>query len=147
MSVKSLGALAICLLLLFVFSTTVSAESEKVSLPQELNNDAFKNACLQCHVFGGEYFGDYPKRKKGRIYGEKVGEDAKLGFTTRKNRTDLADLKRQKIATMMSIEVLIAVVDANMMAPLTEKEKESVNVAAKMYRKYAEENLKKMNKS
>jgi hypothetical protein len=146
MSVKSLGALAICLLLLLVFSTAVSAESEKV-LPPELNNDAFKNACLQCHVFSGEYYGDYPKRRKGSIYGEKVGEDAKLGFTTRKNGTDLANIKRQKIATMMSLEVLIALIDANMMAPMTEKEKESVIVAAKVYRNYAEENLKKMNKS
>ena len=141
MSMKSLGALATCLLLLLVFSTTTLAT--KV-LPPELDNEAFKNACLQCHVFGGEYFGDYPKRKKGRIYGEKVGEDAKLGFTTRRIRTDLADLKRQKIATMMSIEVLIAVVDANMMAPMTEKEKESVNVTAKIYRDYAEKNLKNL---
>ena len=45
---------------------------------------------------------------------------------------------------MMSIEVLIAVVDANMMAPMTEKEKESVNVAAKIYRDYAEKNLKNL---
>lgn len=146
MNAKSLGVLTIFLLLLLVFSTTVSAESEKV-LPQELNNDTFKNACLQCHVFDGEYFGDYPKRKKGSIYGEKVGEEAKLSFTTRKNPTDLADLKRQKIATMMSIEVLIAVVDANMMAPMTEKERDSVAAAAEIYRKYAEENLKKVNKS
>lgn len=140
MSFKSLFILAVCSLMFLVFSTKIAIGSEEI-LPPELDNEVFKNACLQCHVFSGEYFGDYPRKRKGSIFGEKVGEDAKFGFTTRRNGMDLASPKRQKYATLLSVEAFVKLIDKNMMVPITEKEKVSTKVAAKIYRDYAWMNL------
>lgn len=122
-----------CLVVAFSSIVFANLASEKV-LPVELNERVFMDNCLQCHVFAGEYFGDNPKRRKGSIYGEKVGEDDKLRFIVKRVSIDLKN--SQQAVSGMVIDNFIKRV-RSMMSPLNEKESIAVDEAAKIYYSYA----------